>query len=44
MRALRVQPLVGATGIDAAKTFYTGQGRPIQIVYKDGRVVKDLFA
>ncbi len=33
-----------ATGIDAAKTFYTGQGRPIQIVYKDGRVVKDLFA
>ncbi|MDA1194491.1 MAG: DUF1501 domain-containing protein [Planctomycetota bacterium] len=33
-----------ATGIDATKTFYTGQGRPIQIVYKDGRVVKDLFA
>ena len=33
-----------ATGVDAAKTFYTGQGRPIQIVYKDGRVVKDLFA
>jgi len=33
-----------AAGIDAAKTFYTAQGRPIQIVYKDGRVVKDLFA
>ena len=33
-----------ATGIDASKTFYTGQGRPIQLVYKDGRVVKDLFA
>jgi hypothetical protein len=33
-----------ALGIDAAKTFYTRQGRPIQIVYKDGRVVKDLFA
>ena len=32
-----------AAGIDASKTFYTGQGRPIQIVYKDGRVVKDLF-
>lgn len=33
-----------ATAIDATKTFYTGQGRPIQIVYKDGRVAKDLFA
>lgn len=32
-----------ATAIDAAKTFYTAQGRPIQVVYKDGRVVKDLF-
>jgi hypothetical protein len=32
-----------ATGIDGAKTFFTGQGRPIQIVYKDGRVVKELF-
>ena len=33
-----------AAGIDAAKTFFTNQGRPIQIVYRDGRVVKDLFA
>ncbi|MDF1699677.1 MAG: DUF1501 domain-containing protein [Planctomycetota bacterium] len=33
-----------AAGIDGSKTFYTGQGRPIQIVYKDGRVVKDVFA
>lgn len=33
-----------AAAIDASKTFYTSQGRPIQIVYKDGRVVKDLFA
>lgn len=33
-----------ATGIDGTKTFYTGQGRPIQIVYKDGRVVQPLFA
>jgi len=32
------------TGMDAAKTFYTPQGRPIRIVYKDGRIVKDLFA
>ena len=32
-----------ATGMDGAKTFYTNQGRPIQIVYKDGRVVRDLF-
>lgn len=32
-----------ATGIDAAKTFYTPQGRPIQVVYKDGRVVRELF-
>ncbi len=36
--------IMHATGIDASKTFYTGQGRPIQIVYKDGRVVKSLFA
>jgi hypothetical protein len=33
-----------ATGVDAAKTFYTEQGRPIQIVYKDGRVVTELFS
>ena len=33
-----------ATGVDGSKTFYTAGGRPIQIVYKDGRVVKDLFA
>jgi hypothetical protein len=32
-----------AAGIDGSKTFFTGQGRPIQIVYKDGRVVKELF-
>ncbi len=36
--------IMHATAIDASKTFYTSQGRPIQIVYKDGRVVKDLFA
>ncbi len=36
--------IMHATAIDAAKTFYTSQGRPIQIVYKDGRVVNDLFA
>ncbi len=35
--------IMHATGIDASKTFYTGQGRPIQVVYKDGRVVPDLF-
>ena len=36
--------IMHATAVDAAKTFYTAQGRPIQIVYRDGRVVKDLFA
>ncbi|MDJ0522031.1 MAG: DUF1501 domain-containing protein, partial [Planctomycetota bacterium] len=36
--------IMHATAIDAAKTFYTSQGRPIQIVEKAGRVVRDLFA